>query len=134
MQAARLVEGSQLRLEQVELPRLRPLGAIVSVLASMLPTYTDDVVKAASFHHTFMPERPFTPGVSCVGRVDEVADDVFDVKPGQLVLVDPLVSSSGIDRAAAANVTRLQGAGLKSVAENGIASVGLASTHLQPPS
>ena len=47
-----------------------------------------------------LPPLPTIPGVSAVGRVEEVAEDVFDVGPGQLVFVDPQVLQASLHKEA----------------------------------
>ena len=89
MQAALLGSDRVLRVQAVERPTLRSGGAIISVLATGLPPYTDEVVYGRSFH--VLPELPTIPGAAPVGIVEQVADDVYDLHPGQLVAVDPQV-------------------------------------------
>lgn len=40
-----------------------------------------------------LPPLPTIPGVSAIGRVEQVAEDVFDLETGQLVYVDPQVTN-----------------------------------------
>ena len=90
--AARLGTDWVLSVEDTAAPQLRPGGVIISVLASLLPPFTADVLSGKLRYP--LPELPVIPGVCAVGEVDSIADDVFDIEPGQLVLLDPQVFSS----------------------------------------
>ena len=92
VKAARLGTDRVLRLEQIECPKLRAGGVIVSVLSTTIASYADEVLSGRSFH--VLAELPTTPGATAIGIVDEVADDVFDLKLGQMVFIDPQVCVS----------------------------------------
>lgn len=68
---------------------LRCGGVLIEVIAAHVPAYTDVLTSGL---RGSLPV-PLTLGVSCVGRVLEVADDVFHVAPGDLVLDTALLSS-----------------------------------------
>ncbi|AXC15200.1 Alcohol dehydrogenase, zinc-binding [Acidisarcina polymorpha] len=79
-----------LLVKDVPEPRLRAGGAIVQVKSAPVLSYMRQVVTGKLGYS--MP-LPFIPGNAGIGEVVEVADDVFDFKPGQLVFMDPYVGS-----------------------------------------
>lgn len=92
MKAARLHElGKPLVVEEIPNPTLRPDGIIVWVLSSHIPPFTDQVLSGELGYA--LPLLPFTPYDNAVGVVEAVADDVFDLKVGQIVFCDPFISS-----------------------------------------
>lgn len=93
MKAARLYElGQPLKVEHIPEPKLRPGGAIVKVLSTHVPPFTDRVLSGALGYSLPTP-FPVTPCDNAVGIVEAVADDVFDLQPGQIVFCDPFISS-----------------------------------------
>jgi len=66
---------------------------VVEVLAAHLPAYTKAVLAGA---RGGLPV-PLTLGPSCVGRVTDVAPDVFHVAPGDVVLDTALLDAGGGD-------------------------------------
>ncbi|MFB9446831.1 zinc-binding dehydrogenase [Dactylosporangium vinaceum] len=82
-----------LRLRDVPEPVLRGGGVLVEVLAAHVPAYTGKVVTG---HRGGLPV-PLTLGPSCVGRVIEVAPDVFHVAPGDIVVDTALLDAGGGD-------------------------------------
>ncbi len=82
------------RLSEVPTPTLRGGGVVVEVLAAHLPAYTKMVVKG---NRGALPV-PLILGPSCVGRVTDVAPDVFHVAPGDIVLDTALLDAGGDDQ------------------------------------
>lgn len=78
-----------LHLAEVPEPAIRGGGVLIEVIAAHVPAYTDALPGGL---RGSLP-IPLTLGVSCVGRVLEVADDVFHVAPGDLVVDTALLSS-----------------------------------------
>ncbi|WP_306216137.1 zinc-binding dehydrogenase, partial [Actinoplanes sp. RD1] len=81
------------RLSEVPEPQLRGGGVLVEVLAAHLPAYTKMVVRG---NRGGLPV-PLTLGPSCIGRVIDVAPDVFHVAPGDIVLDTALLDAGGGD-------------------------------------
>ncbi|HWD05685.1 MAG TPA: zinc-binding dehydrogenase [Amycolatopsis sp.] len=75
------------------MPALKGGGVLVEVLAAHLPAYTKTVVQG---HRGGLPV-PLTLGPSCIGRVIDVAPDVFHVAPGDIVLDTTLLDAGGGD-------------------------------------
>jgi threonine dehydrogenase-like Zn-dependent dehydrogenase len=70
------------RLTEVPAPTLQGGGVVVEVLSAHIPAYTKVVVRG---NRGGLPV-PLVLGPSCVGRVTDVAPDVFHVVPGDIVL------------------------------------------------
>lgn len=66
----------------VEEPSVTGGGVVVEVLAAHVPAYTGALTTGGRG----MLETPLVLGPSCVGRVEAVAGDVFNVAPGDVVL------------------------------------------------
>ncbi|WP_305788237.1 zinc-binding dehydrogenase [Symbioplanes lichenis] len=81
------------RVSEVPAPALRGGGVLVEVLAAHLPAYTKVVV---SGNRGGLP-LPLTLGPSCLGRVIDVAPDVFHVAPGDIVLDTALLDAGDGD-------------------------------------
>jgi NADPH:quinone reductase-like Zn-dependent oxidoreductase len=81
------------RLTDVPNPALRGGGVLVEVLAAHLPAYTKMVVDGNRGGLAV----PLTLGPSCVGRVIEVAPDVFHLAPGDIVLDTALLDAGDGD-------------------------------------
>jgi threonine dehydrogenase-like Zn-dependent dehydrogenase len=81
------------RLSEVSPPTLQGGGVLVEVLAAHLPAYTKMVVKG---NRGGLPV-PLTLGPSCIARVTDVAPDVFNVAPGDIVLDTALLDAGGGD-------------------------------------
>ncbi|MGW4064801.1 zinc-binding dehydrogenase [Amycolatopsis sp. NPDC004747] len=88
-----IATGQDVRLEEVPEPTLKGGGVLVEVLAAHVPAYTRAVVAG---NRGGLPV-PLVLGPSCVGRVLEVAPDVFHVEPGDLVLDTALLDAGGGD-------------------------------------
>lgn len=80
--------GGRLMLEIVEVPRVRPGSILVRVEATILLTYLKDYVEGRLPSYQ-PPPGAFTPGTNCVGIVEAVGRDVWQLKPGQRVIVSP---------------------------------------------
>jgi len=84
--------GGELRLEETPVPVARPGSVLVKVEASMLMSYMKPFVEGRlpTYH---APAGGFTPGGNCVGVIDSVGKDVWQLAPGQrVVLVDDLLA------------------------------------------
>ncbi|WP_244211316.1 zinc-binding dehydrogenase [Amycolatopsis kentuckyensis] len=86
-------QNDDVRLSEVPEPVLRGGGVLVEVLAAHLPAYTNAVVRG---NRGGLPV-PLTLGPSCVGRVLDVAPDVFSVAPGDIVLDTALLDAGDGD-------------------------------------
>jgi len=85
--------GGELRLEHVPMPEVRPGSILVRVEASTLMSYMKPYVegKLPPYH---APEGGFTPGGNCVGVIEAVGRDVWQLAPGRRVLLSSLARSS----------------------------------------
>jgi len=81
------------RLSDVPAPTLHGGGVLIEVLAAHVPAYTRAVVAG---NRGGLP-LPLILGPSCVGRVIDVAPDVFHVGPGDIVLDTSLLDAGGGD-------------------------------------
>jgi len=81
-----------LAIEEFPDPVLRPNGAIVRILSFRIASYTGRVF-AGELSYAMPDPFPFIPGPSAVGVVEQVSDDVFGIKPGEIVYMDSLVAS-----------------------------------------
>ncbi|MDS0135049.1 MULTISPECIES: zinc-binding dehydrogenase [unclassified Amycolatopsis] len=88
-----IATGQNVRLEEVPEPALKGGGVLVEVLAAHVPAYTRAVVQE---NRGGLPV-PLVLGPSCVGRVLDVAPDVFHVAPGDLVLDTALLDAGDGD-------------------------------------
>lgn len=79
--------GQPLRLQDVAEPVVRPGGALVRMQAVPLLSYTRAYVKGALPYA--YPPGPFTPGTNGIGEVLAVGADVYHLKPGQRVALNP---------------------------------------------
>jgi alcohol dehydrogenase len=85
--------GGDLRLENVPMPEVRPGSILVRVEASTLMSYIKPYVEGRlpPYH---APSGGFTPGGNCVGTIETAGKDVWQLAPGQRVLVSSLFRSS----------------------------------------
>jgi alcohol dehydrogenase len=85
--------GGDLRLENVPMPEVRPGSILVRVEASKLMSYIKPYVEGRlPLYHA--PSGGFTPGGNCVGTIETAGRDVWQLAPGQRVLVSSLFRSS----------------------------------------
>jgi len=68
-------------------------GVLIDVVAVRVPSYTRQVLTGALGYD--LP-TPLVPGPTCIGRVRELADDVFGVQVGDVVLCNSLYSSDDV--------------------------------------
>ncbi len=85
--------GTALAVEETPGPQLRPSGVRIRVLATHILSFTDQVVGGQS---PFPLPTPYIPGLSAVGAIEALADDVFGLRIGQRVFCSPLISSRNI--------------------------------------
>jgi threonine dehydrogenase-like Zn-dependent dehydrogenase len=83
---------SGLELVQIPNPQLRSGGVILDVLAAQVPAYTDVLVGGGRGDY---PTK-IVLGVSGIGRVTAVSDDVFGVRTGDIVVANGLFRSGRI--------------------------------------
>eukprot|EP00850_Spirogloea_muscicola_P001799 SM000007S20759 [mRNA] locus=s7:11202:13669:- [translate_table: standard] len=79
--------GAGLRLSTGPASPLPPGGALITVACASVSASAKDVYTGAG---GLKPLVPLIPGTSCVGTVEELADDVVGLDIGQTVLLDPL--------------------------------------------
>jgi alcohol dehydrogenase len=85
--------GGELTFDTVPVPDVRPGTILMKVEASTLMSYMKLYVegKLPSYH---APRGAFTPGGNCVGTIQKVGQDVWQLKPGQRALLSSLFRSS----------------------------------------
>jgi alcohol dehydrogenase len=85
--------GGELRLEETPLPVVRPGSILVRVEASTLMSYMKRYVEGRlpTYH---APADSFTPGGNCVGVIDTIGKDVWQLVPGQRVVLSSLFTSA----------------------------------------
>ncbi|MFJ7288447.1 zinc-binding dehydrogenase [Curtobacterium sp. NPDC098951] len=81
--------GSALSVEEVADPPVRPGGVVLRMLAVQVPAYTRVLVEGGRGGIA----TPTVLGVGGIGVVEEVADDVTTVRPGETVLCTGLLQS-----------------------------------------
>lgn len=86
-------EGAGVRVADVAEPQVKGGGAVLTVLAAHVPGYTGVLTTGARG----MLATPLVLGPACVGRVVSVAEDVFNVAPGDVVLDTGLLLSGSVD-------------------------------------
>lgn len=85
--------GAPLEIRDVPDPVVTPSGVVVRVLAVRVPSYTRKVFDGNLGYD--LP-TPLIPGPTCVGQVERVGDDVFDLAVGDVVLCNSLLSSGDL--------------------------------------
>ena len=91
MKAARLNEiGQPLRIEEVERPPLHADGVVIRVLSSHMMSYIGEVFSGDAARMS--PPVPYTPGLSAIGRIEEVGESVIGLSTGELVFCAPHVT------------------------------------------
>ena len=89
--------GAPLEIREVPDPVPAPAGVVVRVLAVRVPSYTRKVFDGSLGYD--LP-TPLIPGPACIGRVEQVGEDVFDMAAGDVVLCNSLLSSGDLTRSA----------------------------------
>ncbi|KZM74981.1 hypothetical protein AWN90_23540 [Nocardia terpenica] len=74
-------------------PSVVPGGVLVDVLAVRVPSYTRQVLNGDLGYDLPVP---LVPGPTCIGRVVAVAEDVFGIEVGGVVLCNSLYSSAEV--------------------------------------
>ncbi|WP_248924105.1 zinc-binding dehydrogenase [Paenibacillus hamazuiensis] len=91
MQAAILNQaGSLLEVKEVPAPKLHAASVRVRVLSTHILSFTNLVVGG---QFPFPLPTPYIPGLSAIGIVEEIADDVTGIQVGQKVFCSPLIAS-----------------------------------------
>lgn len=88
-----IAPDSGLQLTDVPEPVLRGGAALVTVLAAHVPAYTDVLVSGGRGGFP----TPIVLGPTALVRVEEVADDVFAVRPGDLAIAGGLFRTGRTD-------------------------------------
>jgi alcohol dehydrogenase len=85
--------GGEFTFDTVPVPEVRPGSILVKVEASTLMSYIKPYVegKLPPYH---APNGAFTPGGNCVGVIRAVGRDVWQLRPGQRVLLSSLFRSA----------------------------------------
>lgn len=93
MKAWRLEKaGGRLALEDLPAPEVRPGAVRVRMEAAPVLSYLGDVLSGKLASYRF-PAQPFTPGTNGVGVVDAVGPEVYHLRPGQRVVLNPHLSA-----------------------------------------
>jgi NADPH:quinone reductase-like Zn-dependent oxidoreductase len=87
--------GAPLEIREVPDPVITPSGVVVRVLAVRVPSYTRRVFDGTLGYD--LP-TPLIPGPACIGQVECVGQDVFDVAVGDVVLCNSFLSSGDLTR------------------------------------
>ena len=78
--------GGQLRLNNIEVPEVRPGSVLVRVEAQSLMSYLKDYIEGKlPVYRT--PKGDFVPGGNAIGVIEAVGDDVWHLKTSQRVVV-----------------------------------------------
>lgn len=85
--------GKPLEITEAPDPSPSASGAVVNVLAVRVPSYSAKVFDG-SLGYDLTP--PLIPGPACIGQIEKVGDDVFDLEAGDIVLCNSLLSSADI--------------------------------------
>ncbi|MCP2163401.1 zinc-binding dehydrogenase [Goodfellowiella coeruleoviolacea] len=86
--------GDEVRCAEVAEPELRGGGVVISTLAVHVPAYAAEVV---SGERNYSFPTPLILGPGGIGRVESVAPDVFNVRPGDIVLNTSLLDAGRVD-------------------------------------
>ena len=87
--------GAPLEIREVPDPVVTPSGVVVRVLAVRVPSYTRRVFDG-TLGYDF--PTPLIPGPTCIGQVECVGQDVFDIAVGDVVLCNSFLSSGDLAR------------------------------------
>ena len=80
--------GAAVRCDDVPEPVVKPGGAVIEVLAAHIPVYTNAVVNGS---RGYVFPTPLVLGPACIGRVEAISDDVFNVGSGEEATVREIV-------------------------------------------
>jgi len=95
MKAARLHDGeTTLRIDEVDVPRPGPGEVRVAMTRAFVAPFLGSLVDGTGGFT--MPERPFSPGLDGIGRVDAVGAGVEGLQPRQRVYCDNYYRSTRI--------------------------------------
>ena len=86
--------GAPLEIREFPDPVAAVSGVVVRVLAVRVPSYTRKVIDG-SLGYDIHP--PFIPGPTCIGHVESIGEDVFNIAAGDVVLCNSLLSSGEAD-------------------------------------
>jgi alcohol dehydrogenase len=84
-------QGNAFSIKNVEDPKVRRGAAVVKILAAHVVPFAKEVLDG-SLGYMF-PEGEFIPGTGAIGIIEEVAEDIFEFKAGDLVFCDPRITS-----------------------------------------
>jgi len=79
--------GGRFALEDMEIPRPRPGGAVVRMQAAPVLSYMRQVLDGSLGYA--VPAQPFVPGTNGIGVVESVGAGVYHLKAGERVLLSP---------------------------------------------
>jgi NADPH:quinone reductase-like Zn-dependent oxidoreductase len=85
--------GAPLEIRDIPDPVVSPSGVVVRVLAVRVPSYTRRILDGTRGND--LP-APLIPGPTCIGQVECVGADVFDIAVGDVVLCNSLLSSGDL--------------------------------------
>lgn len=89
MKAWRFESASgRLGLDEVPVPTLRPGAVLVRIHAAPVLSYMGDVLAGKLATYRF-PARPFTPGTNGGGTVEAIGPEVYHLRAGQRVVLNP---------------------------------------------
>ena len=87
--------GTPLQIRDIPDPVATPAGVIVRVLAVRVPSYTRKVCDGTLGYDLL---TPLVPGPTCIGQIEHIGEDVFDLAIGDVVLCNSLLSSGDLTR------------------------------------
>lgn len=74
-------------LEDVDIPRPKPGGAVVRMQAAPVLSYMHRVLDGSLGYA--LPAQPFVPGTNGIGLIESVGAGVYHLKPGDRVILSP---------------------------------------------
>jgi alcohol dehydrogenase len=85
--------GGALSFGDLPVPEVRAGTALVRIQAVPLLSYFKQYLEGKLTHYN-PPQGPFTPGTNGVGVIEAVGRDVWHLKPGQRVVLSPLLAAA----------------------------------------
>lgn len=82
--------GRPLELREIAAPTAVRSSVVIDVVSVRVPSYTRSVFDGSAKYDLPVP---LIPGPTCIGRIVEVGPDVFDLRIGEFVLCNSLLSS-----------------------------------------